>query len=222
MLTAMLNFGYSFPPGLIFFTSLLASWAWSAFLESIAWTVILYRQGVRQQFMPLVGWMGLVQILSTPLSFGVALVIYGALIWVLPMPYYFDILQQAVNLFWNPVGVFLGFFMVPILLEFFIWHQGWRWFVFNNRITIQYTGVQFSTIMLLAGVVIANACSFLFIFLIGFSYLIFIFVIFIGSFLILIVFGVLLWFLWSNRRIASPWFQDEPTENDSPSEGMNE
>jgi hypothetical protein len=217
----MLNFGYGFSPGLLFFTSLLASWAWSTFVEAIVWTVILHRQGVRQRFMPLVGWVALVQILSTTLSFGVALAIYGTFIWVLPIPYYFDILQQGVNLFWNPGGVFLGFFVVPILVEFFIWHQSWRWFLVNHRITAQYTGVQLTTLMLLAGVVIANACSFLFIFLIGFSYLQFFFVIY-GSFLILLIFGILLWFLCSNRRITLPWFPDESTEDDSQSEGITE
>ncbi len=217
----MLNFGFGISPGFLFITSILASWAWSTFIESIVWIYILNRQGARERFTVVVGWMALVQTLSTALSFGVAFVVYGAMIWLLPMPLYFDIYQQAVSILWNPVGVFIGFFLTPILLEFFIWHQGWRWFQVTMRISAQHEEVRFTTLILLAGVVIANACSFLFIFLISIVNFLLIFVMVIGCFLVFIIFANLLWFLYSNRRIASPWFQDEPNENDSSSEGIN-
>lgn len=39
-----------------------------------------------------VGWVGLVPVLSTPLSFGVTLVFYGVMLGILPPPTSFDVL----------------------------------------------------------------------------------------------------------------------------------
>jgi hypothetical protein len=180
--------------------SLLASWALSTFFEGLIWHQILKRQLRYIRVIPILGYMSFIQVISTPLSFGIAISFYALLIRPVRVPLYSILLHLGVSLASNPWGVFIGFFIIPILLEFWFWRSGVNYFVQNQERSANAFGALTRWQYIGASTIIANSCTFLLGMMIGFSVYIGAFFHFFTSIIALFMIGVFFWFLCTTPR----------------------
>ncbi len=177
--------------------SLLASWAMSAFIEGLVWHQILKRQLGNIRAVHILGYMSFVQVISTPLSFGIAILLFGLFISPITSPSYTVLLHLGINLAYNPWGVFIGFFLAPILLEFWFWRSGTKWFLQIPGRTTNELGPLNHWQFIGATTVIANSCTFLLGMLTSLSVFISALFLYLTSIITLFMIGIFLWFLFT-------------------------
>ncbi|MFX0169934.1 MAG: hypothetical protein ACFE89_11340 [Candidatus Hodarchaeota archaeon] len=213
MLASLMNFVFPYGSGILYiFIALLLSWASSTLIESIVLEWLLHRQGNQTRFVAVMGWTSVVQVLSTPFSFAVALIIFGGMIGILPLPQYLDVLQLSFSLLWNPLGFFLGFFLVPVVLEYFLWRGSWLQINSKENPAKLAVRIPPSKLFCFSGVIIANACSFLFAFLLQASLLPYPFALYGGLTFVVLIVGVFVWFLYTTQGVVSLRAPEQPIE----------
>jgi hypothetical protein len=138
---------------------IFTSWALSSLIEGLIWYVIVKNQVGKVRLLSVFGWMGLIQLVSTPLSYGVAIVIFGMTQFFTPNWLDAHILAST-SIVSNPLGVFVGFFIIPLILETGLWFAGLRKVGEVDDQTRE-AGMLLSKEVLLFGVIITNVASFI-------------------------------------------------------------
>lgn len=189
--------------------SLLASWAMSAFFEGLVWHQILKRRLGNIRAFTVLGYMSFIQVISTPLSFGIAILFFGLFISPVLSLSLTVLLHLGLNLAYNPWGVFIGFFVIPIFLEFWFWHSGTKWFLELPGKTTNDLGPLNHWQYIGASTVIANSCTFLLGTLTSFSIFIGAMFLYLTSIIFLLMIGIFLWFLFSTIQ-QRDWRNQHP------------
>lgn len=138
----------------------LISWAMSAVIETAVWYSIIRNKVGSSKFISILGWMTLVQAVSTPLSFGTALILHGFQLGLLPLPRYIDMIFNAISLAWNPIGVIIGFCVIPVLFEFGLWRYSLNWTSRDENKSVIQLKTNLSLKILVSGAIAANIISF--------------------------------------------------------------
>lgn len=128
--------------------------------EAVVWKRVLQREIGPVNSLSLVGWIGLVQVISTPLSVGMALL--GHLVTFNPSYSLtdYDPLFWPFRIYLNPFGALLGFLVLPILVEIILWQESARMVRFSpHRFVVDYTRV-ITPKMIVKNTCLANAVSF--------------------------------------------------------------
>lgn len=196
-----LNFP-NYPTTIFVIWSLIGSWGISAFIEGTIWYLIIKRQMGYTKYFQVLGWMSLLQTISTVLSYGITLMFFGLLLWISPLPSYFDIIFAS-SFVYNPLGVFFGFFLVPVLFEFWLWQGGLRWLQQSLGQPENMLEAIMKWQILGSGTVIANACTFLLGILVGSPFIVW-GLIGSGPYFVLFMVIVFLWFVVSTFQEEAP------------------
>ncbi|MFW9985425.1 MAG: hypothetical protein ACFFDJ_02555 [Candidatus Odinarchaeota archaeon] len=189
--------------------SLLASWAMSAFFEGLVWHQILKRRLRNIRAFTVLGYMSFIQVISTPLSFGIAILFFGLFISPVLSLSLTVLLHLGLNLAYNPWGVFIGFFIIPIFIEFWFWRSGTKWFLKLPGKTTNDLGPLNHWQYIGASTVIANSCTFLLGMLTSFSIFIGTMFLYLTSIIFLLMIGIFLWFLFSTFQ-QRDWRNQHP------------
>lgn len=108
-------------PPIIF--GILVSWALGTYLEVVFWKVIIFRRIGKLSYFFTLGSLALIQVASTPLSYGFALIVNVFLRESPLQPDYFNILYVFLDINVNPIGLIVGFLILPIIVEWAIWQH---------------------------------------------------------------------------------------------------
>lgn len=110
------------PPSLpLGISGILLSWALGILLEVIFWKLLVARRIGNPSFLFTLGALALIQIVSTPLSFAVCFATHGMVMGGTIQNDYFNKLFLFLDITRNPVGVIVGFLLLPVIVELVMW-----------------------------------------------------------------------------------------------------
>ena len=145
-----------------FLIFLVNSWAWTSWIEAFVIRSIWSYKQYSTRFDLVLGWVSLLNMITIPISIGISLLVYGAMIWLLPLGQYLYVYNLGTNFIRNPFGVFFGFFFIAVILEYILWRKCWRQTSSKNFQVRSWRTELSSKLRLLSWITIANGTSFLF------------------------------------------------------------
>ncbi|MDO8055439.1 MAG: hypothetical protein Q6361_01120 [Candidatus Hermodarchaeota archaeon] len=110
----------------LLWVSVFLSWGLAILIEGRLWVWFAHKSANAATFETTLGRIATIQCISSPLSYGIALLFSPAIpariLWEYPPdPSVPLILLQSLT--WNPWGIFLGFLIIPTLLEALFWRK---------------------------------------------------------------------------------------------------